>query len=725
MEAVGSQMIRLLAVAGAIGAVIFGLSAPFFRATSGLLAASACLPFAAAVGLGFFAALPRSVYGNAGAWLGVAALGHGAVLQLTKAGTGVGFQHLMVPWEWSAASIAPLSILVAQAVVVGVAATGLRRETWRWARHHLPGWRLWALLGVFAITAATLSADPRIYVVELGLAIVIQFMMLATIVLAARALPPAATDRIRIMVRRGLGDPLEPTASPLKPDRFAWLTALWVFAFAAFLAVFVYGSVPHVPDEVAYLFHARYFAAGRLWLDMPPAADAFRLGLVAFEDGRWFSPVPPAWPAVLAVGARFGLAYLVNPFLAAVNVLLAYGLLGHVFGRRTARLGILLLAVSPWFLFLAMSLMTHMLSTAAALSAAWCVARLRGNGSSAWAFPGGVAIGVVGLTRPLEGLLVAVLLGFWLLLAAGRPLIGRFGRVTALAVVTVATAAVTLPYNRVFTGDVFTFPLIEYTDQIYGPGTNDLGFGPNRGLGWSGLDPLPGHGLADVLINGNLNLFGVNTELLGWGAGSMLIMLLGVLGSRSRGDRWMIIAAGSVIGAHSFYWFSGGPDFGARYWFLILLPCIALAARGIENLAGWFPGRTGDRSRVYFAVAALAVITVTVFIPWRSIDKYRDYRGMRPDMRHLAAETDFGDGLVLIRGRQFPDYAAAAMLNPLDLSTPEPVYARDADEATRRALAEAFPNRPVWIVEGPELTGGGYRVVAGPLAPGTSAEVRP
>jgi len=719
-------MSRGLAGVGAIAALLFGLFAPSFRSGTGLLDASAALPFSAAVALVFLATLPRMIFGNTGGWLALAAIGHGAVLQLTNAGPGVGFQHLSVPWRWSGESIAPLVILAIQTVVVGRAARGLPLEAWHWGKKHLPGWRLWTLAGFFTITAATVSADPKVYAAELVLAFAIQCLMLLTIVLAARALPPAATDRIRVAVRRCLGEPSEPASKPLLPDRFVWLTALWVFGITSALAVFVYGRLPHVPDEVAYLFHANYFAAGRLWLELPPVEDAFKLGLVAFDGGRWYSPVPPAWPAALAVGARFGVAYLVNPILAAANVLLAYGLLGHLFGRRMARLGILLLAVSPWFLFLGMSFMTHIFSMANALAAAWCVARLRRGGSMAWAIPGGLAIGLIALTRPLEGMLVAVLLGFWALLAPGGRFVVRLTRVAALAMVTMATAAVTLPYNQFFTGDPLAFPLIEYTDRIYGAGTNAFGFGPDRGLGWSGLDPLPGHGVADILINGNLNLFSVNTELLGWGAGSLLIVLLGVLGGRlARADRWMIVAAATVIGAHCFYWFSGGPDFGARYWFLILLPCIALAARGVETLAAWMSDYPGGTARVHFAVAALAVISMTVFIPWRSIDKYRDYRGMRPDMRRLAAVTDFGEGLVLIRGREFPDYAAAAVLNPIDLRAPQPVYARDAGPDALRALAIAFPDRPVWIVEGPNLTGGGYRVVAGPLAPGSSAEVMP
>ena len=82
---------------------------------------------------------------------------------------------------------------------------------------------------------------------------------------------------------------------------------------------------------------------------------------------------------------------------------------------------------------------------------------------------------------------------------------------------------------------------MQYTDLHYGPGTNALGFGPNRGLGWGGLDPLPGHGPLDVVVNANLNGTGVNVELLGWATGSLLpLLLLVFLLPVRRGDRFML-----------------------------------------------------------------------------------------------------------------------------------------------------------------------------------------
>jgi 4-amino-4-deoxy-L-arabinose transferase-like glycosyltransferase len=392
-----------------------------------------------------------------------------------------------------------------------------------------------------------------------------------------------------------------------------------------------------------------------------------------------------------------------------------------MYARRTARLALLLLCASPWFVLMSMNFMTHTFTLFAALIAAVATARARRTGRLAWAVPAGIALGVMALIRPLEALTVAVLLGLWAMVRPGGGL--RLATPALMAALSALTAAITLPYNRMLSGAATVFPLMAYTDAQYGAGTNALGFGANRGLGWPGLDPLPGHGPLDVLINANQNIYSVNVELLGWGAGSLLLIALLVFsGAMRRSDRMMLAMIAAIIGIHSVYWFSGGPDFGARYWYMILVPCIALSARGLEVLAerlsegrGGRPEATDPHTRALLGGAALAVIAVLVFVPWRGIDKYYHYRGMRPDVRRIASASDFGRDLVLVRGRRFPDYASAAPYNPIDLNGDAAIYVWDRSADVRMEALRAYPDRRVWIVDGPAETGAGYRLVAGPL----------
>ncbi len=657
----------------------------------------------------------RSAAGTAAAWLLLLIAGQAAALLLIHAGNLVGYQHY-IPWrQLVTAPPAALAIVAAQATLVTIGCLGARGDISAGIRRLLPGWRPWALLAAVVLTSATLSRNIGDYAGELAFATVVQLVMLGNAVLFARALPSTLMGRFARPGAALFADG-DDAVEPGGPGRTALAGALWVTLAATVLGLLAYQQHPHVPDEVVYLRHAQYFAKGLLWLPSPPVPEAFNLDLFLYEPNRWYSPVPIGWPLIAAVGAFLGNPWLVNPVLAGINVLLASMFLREIYPRRTARLTILLMCASPWHVFMAMNLMTHTWTLTAALAAALAVARLRRDPRARWAVLGGAGIGMVALVRPLEGFAVALLLGVWSLAARGRRF--RFAPSALLTLVSIAVGASTLPYNAVFTGRAAYFPIMMYTDRVYGAGTNALGFGPNRGLGWPGLDPFPGHGAIDVLVNANQNLFQINIELLGWGCGAALVMALGLLGGRlRRADLLMVAVIAMVAGIHSFYWFSGGPDFGARYWYLVLVPCLALAARGVEHVVS--VGRKGAadaRARVFAGAAALTLVTLLVFFPWRAADKYYHYRGMRPDIRTMARTEGFGSSLVLVRGRRHPDFASAAVYNPLDLRAAAPIYAWDRGAAVRAELRRAYPDRTVWIVEGPSLTHDGYRIAGRALS---------
>lgn len=660
-------------------------------------------------GLSLLAALAGpSAWRRSLGWLTLGLAGYAASLSLVVAGTGVRYQHYLTPAKLAeSGSRLALALVAVELLTVAVGLWHRRRDLAELLPDRWRGWRLAALLGTLILTSATLSRDPGVYAAELLGAGLMALAHLGAAVLAALALPADHASR--------LGDRLSGwLASDRGPELAVRFAACATTVLAAALAFGVYQQHPHVPDEVVYLFHARYFAAGELGMPLPRPAEAFDIDLMFTAGNRWFSPVPPGWPAMLSAGVWLGIPWLINPLLAGLNILLTPRVLEPFTDRPTARVGALLLALSPWHLFLAMSLLPHTFSLSCALLAAVAVARWRSSDRLGWAVAGGLATGVTSLIRPLEGLAIAVLLGLWSL--SGARWSRRFAGGLAYTLGTALTGALTLPYNAALMGSASRFPIMAYTDQLYGPGTNALGFGPNRGLGWSGLDPFPGHGPLDVVVNANFNFFSLNLELLGWASGSLLLLAAWLLHWRlRRGDRLLLAAIASVIGLHCFYWFSGGPDFGARYWFLIIVPALGLSARAFTAVAA-----TGDRpaGRSLVAVLALGLGGMLVFVPWRAADKYYHYRGMRPDIPVLAERHHFGRSLVLIRGRRHPDFASAAVYNPLHLDADAPVYAWDRTPELRAELVERYPDRPIWIVDGPTLTADGFLLVAGPLPPG-------
>jgi 4-amino-4-deoxy-L-arabinose transferase-like glycosyltransferase len=672
------------------------------------------LPLSAAIGLAVWAFGARRGAGTPAGWFALAILGFGASLQLIDAPNVIAFQHLRVAggtaWQRTA-----WAILLAQAILVvwrgrvplSRAAADLRGLTTPVG---------WLAIGLaLLLTAAIPSRSPATYAAEAALATFLELLALATVLAGAWSLPERPSAGAPDLVQRLLG-PEAP--GPRRVDRWILTVAAAVVVIAATLAVVVYERHPHVPDEVVYLVHASYLADGMLSMPLPPVPAAFHLDLMQYEPTRWFSPVPPGWPFVLAAGAWAGAPWLVNPLLGGLAVLLAYLWLGHLFDRRTTRLATLLCATSPWLLFMSMSFMTHQATLVFALAAALAVARGRENGSGAVMFAGGLALGAVSLIRPLEGLAVAALLGLWSLPVRGRRF--RFTPSAALVAGSVVSGSLGAVYNAGLTGSPWRAPINAYIDRYYEPGSNDLGFGPNRGLGWTGLDPFPGHGPPDVAVNALINGAQVNVELTGWPTGAAVFIALALalaVGRRpmSRQDLWLAAVFLVVVGLHALYWFSGGPDFGARYWYLVLVPGVALVARALRPgapVAGAVPPSAARLERLGLT---LALVALTVFVPWRSSARYRHYRNMRADVRAMAGGSGLGRSLVLVRGRRHPDYASAAVYNPVDLAAPVPIFAWDATPAARAAVIRAYADRPVYFVDGPTLTRAGYRIRAGPL----------
>lgn len=659
--------------------------------------------------------------GRGVAWFALLVGGQGATLALTQSGKGVTYPHLQ-PGRFLAGAYVVASVLLGvQFLAVLWGMRGRWRTAWGWLTRtmRMP----WLVAGALLLAglSAVASRDPRRFAFELALSALLQAMAACTAWLLVESLDVGATARASRAITRTLGDGGGGGDGRFF-DPFAVRSALIVVVICAGLAWFVFQRMPHVPDEIVYLMQARYFAAGTMQLPPPPAAAAFDVDLMFYEPGRAFSPLPPGWPAILALGVRLGVPWLVNPVLSGVCILLVHALMRRLDTARTARLATLLLATSPWFLFLGMSLMTHTATLACALAAALGIAVARARSAVLPAAAAGVGVGIIGLIRPLEGLAVALVLGLWSLTASHRWF--RLLPSAALTAVTAAVSALALPYNAALTGSARTFPIMMYVDRYYSPGANDMGFGPNRGMGWGGLDPWPGHGWRDVILNSLLNGAALNLELFGWASGSILLIVVLVCSGRLRRSDWAMLGViALIVGLHAFYWFGGGPDFAARYWYLVIIPCVALTARAPAALFG---GGTPAATRATVAMLALTSSALLTWMPWRSVEKYYRFRNMSPDMREFVAEHPLDSALVLVRGRRHPDYHEAALENPLDLThSSRTIFAWDRTHAVRQSAVAAYPTRQVYIVDGPTITGGGFRIVAGPLPPGSLAPELP
>ena len=497
-----------------------------------------------------------------------------------------------------------------------------------------------------------------------------------------------------------------------RPARLPLVLAIAVTVACALLAVVVFDRMPHVPDGVTYLLQARLLATGRLCAEVPvPAAWAV---INSYDGGGcWFGIFPPGWPLLLAAGVRLGAPWLVNPVLAGLTVLVVHRLAQRLTDSRTALAAAALLAGSPWFLFLGASHMSHTASLLAAAIALWGAATIqRGDKRLAAVLGGGCAVGVLVLTRPFEGVQLAVVAGLWLLWCTRRSP-ARLGATIAYGAVSVAVGALMLPYNARLTGRALLDPITLYFNRLAYPGINRLGFGADIGnLGW-GNDLLRGHSPFEAALNASLNSHLVQLELFGWGFGSALLLLALLLRRRwwrESGSTLLVALMFTVVGGYSLYWYSGA-DFGPRYWSLLLLPACILTAH-------WLMSAPGAGGVLWRRLALLATLSgAPLVIGWRAAVKYHNYRGMSTALADLSRRQGWTDDLVLLRGDSFADYSMGFVLDRPRPDPRHPIFLRDVPPADVERLRQAFPTRRLWVVNGPSITGGEPRVVSGPIAP--------
>jgi hypothetical protein len=698
----------------------WAISDPRFRDAEGSLTGSFCLPLStssAFVLLGWTFAGELRKFGS---WLALALVGQAMALQLIDAGKIMRYQHYE-PLGRSLIENHPLilTFLLAQSLIVLYSLARRWRVLGDWISSRFKIWQIVGAAVIFSIFSATVSHQVPVYISELVVAAYLQAINLLTIIFVVWALPENSLALWKIKLERffGAADQEGVVGSP-RVDRFAIIAAVWVFILAAGFSFFSYQRHPHIPDEVVYIYQARYLADGVLAMPAPLVKDAFDVYLMQFSGSQWYPTPPVGWPAMLSLGVLAGAPWLVNPLLGGFNILLIYLILSELYSRRLARIAVFLCCVSPWYIFMAMNFMTHTFTLTCALGAVLYLLWARKSGKARWAWFSGLALGVMSLIRPLEGLTWAVLLGLWAIGIGGKRL--KFVSIIGLVFSTMLVSGLVFPYNKTLTGSATSFPINVYTDQRFGKNSNAYGFGPDRGMGWP-LDPNPGHSPVDAMINADLNSFSINIELFGWSTGSLLLIALLLLsGSYKKSDYLMMAVIAAIFWVFFFYYFSGGPDFGARYWYLMYVPLVALTVRGIQYLEEKFKAASTVSflagTRVMVAVLILSGLVLVNYFPWRAIDKYYHYLDMRPDIPALAKEYGFGKSLVLIRGDAHPDYASAAVYNPVDLNSDAPIYAWDRSPLVQTEVVKAYADRPIWIIDGPTVTHKGYEVIAGPLS---------
>lgn len=353
-------------------------------------------------------------------------------------------------------------------------------------------------------------------------------------------------------------------------------------------ALLVFRRIPHVQDSINYLWQARVLAGGQLSLPSHPLADFFTFRFMV-NDGRWYSLFQPGWPLLLALGELAGAPWAVSPLLGGLLVLATWGVGRATLGARSARLGVLLLVCSPFFLFMQAEMMAHGAAALLGTAAVWAYLDGQQRRSLARLALAGVLLGLLSCTRALDAVVVAVPLGLHALGRAVRgPTLRSFGGLLVLAGVAAAVASLQLAYNRALTGSAWTWPQDRYFALTEpDPRCHRLGFGPDVGCVREHGPDLGGRGFtpARAVAVTAQRLRSLQTDLWGPGLGLLLAAAGATLGRGGARRRLLAALAAAPLVGYFFYYYHGN-CLGARYYYLALPALALLAAAGLRRLAG-------------------------------------------------------------------------------------------------------------------------------------------
>jgi 4-amino-4-deoxy-L-arabinose transferase-like glycosyltransferase len=353
--------------------------------------------------------------------------------------------------------------------------------------------------------------------------------------------------------------------------------ALFSFFMAALVSRTVFERLPHLEDEIAYLFQAKVFARGQVAVPiMQPTRGYWQPFVVDYAPtGLRFSKYPPGWSAALALGLAAGQGWIINALAAALVVVLVYRLGTSVFSRDVGLIGAALVAFSPAALLLNGTLMAHSLALAYASAFMWGYWRMEradvGRRAWGWGAFCGLLLGLLIVTRPSPALALALpfvawsgarlLLGLWQdgIVSVGRRLVPLL----ILAALALGLSRLSNAYNQAVTDDpqLNLYTLVWSYDRI--------GFGEGYGRN--------GHTLEKGFRHARFDLSLTAADLFGWQVGeldadvqeallrqanyypnlglSFFILPFGALGAllwgardaRERGARLFIIAAWLLV----------------------------------------------------------------------------------------------------------------------------------------------------------------------------------
>lgn len=431
-------------------------------------------------------------------------------------------------------------------------------------------------------------------------------------------------------------------------------------------------GIPHISDEISYMFQGRILASGHLWLPSPPVREAFAFGHILITPDRWCSIYSAGWPLILALGWLLHVPWIINPLFLSLTILGVWRLANFVFDARTAYLSTVLFAASPFVLLMSSGWMSH---PAAMFFVVWSAAFAMiaaQTQKSSHMITASLLAGAAFLIRPPTAVAMIWPLFLWLFVRSKMP---KWKVLLLLSCGILPFVAIYLIYNAM----LFHHPVLGgYVLDPYWDMTNAVKLNFAERLCWYVTQ--------------------WNQAAWGWPWPDLLILLPVLIFWRSWMPNWWLIASPvSLLIAHSFYYYTDIVYSGPRFIYEAMPFVAILAGQSVDILLRSL-GRFGRIPAGIFQVFFLGFLLIFPFavrLPDQVKYHSQIYHGQTRKFITFVETQKIGkSALVLLSG---DDYSLGTFyfVNALRPEQGARVFVRDVPSSRAQILRE-FPRKEVW-----------------------------
>ena len=426
---------------------------------------------------------------------------------------------------------------------------------------------------------------------------------------------------------------------------------------------FLIQHFPNSGDEQAYLYQAKLFSRGQLYVEDPiydrahPLNKFIRADALDDFNGHRFPKYDPGWAILLAVGTLIHAAWLVAPMLGALTVLLLLSYVRKRIGDEFVSTMWWLVTLCSFFSFSVANFGSHT-ATMAILFGVFLIYDTFEE-SRWWLFGAGLLLGYTSLIRYLDWIPMMAWIGFDLLrrkkITGLIPLLLGFGLV----------ASGHFFYNSLVTGNAFLPPAVH---DARGNLQARLGF-------WWGAFGVTGIRLFRVLYTFPPVIF--------------LALCLIRRCQSARLKIYLGLFALNVCFYFVYAWGEAGP--GPRYYFPYF-PFLFLAVIEVYRL------HRADRSAI-IGWRAVMVCLVLCSVGYGAVQTLEIYR--RRDLERSVAMIPERKKIILLGSGTYKMDLPDLVRNPPDLWSADLLYFDYTDGAGISEMLKKFPDHGVYLYHYP------------------------